>query len=149
LQSGIVTGWGSKMMFSNVFTTAYGNEIVCLAGQSYTNVATYTAGSGWTLDGGSSLAGAQIAAAEHRLFTSTQNGITASMTDSNTDPYQLFICCFGVAASTSPAGTTEGQQGYCTNGLKRGETSGTGTGVPVYWSQGFWRIATTDVPVSA
>jgi hypothetical protein len=46
-------------------------------------------------------------------------------------------------------GTTgvEGQIAYATNGRKTGEGSGAGTGVPVYFSQGEWRVYSTDAQV--
>ena len=37
---------------------------------------------------------------------------------------------------------------YCTDGCKVGESSGNGTGVPVYYSQGQWRVYSTDQPVT-
>lgn len=47
-----------------------------------------------------------------------------------------------------PAGT-EGQTAYATNGRKVGEGGGSGTGVPVYWSTGSWRVYSTDAAVAA
>lgn len=38
---------------------------------------------------------------------------------------------------------------YATNGLKVGELSGAGTGVPVYYSNGQWRVFSKDVAVAA
>lgn len=43
--------------------------------------------------------------------------------------------------------TLEGQSGFATDGLKIGETTGTGTGVYVYYSQGSLRTFSTDAPV--
>jgi hypothetical protein len=42
----------------------------------------------------------------------------------------------------------EGGQAYATDGLKVGEVTGSGTGVPVYYSGGNWRVYSTDMPVS-
>jgi hypothetical protein len=36
---------------------------------------------------------------------------------------------------------------YCTNGRKVGEGVGAGTGVPVYYSNGVWRVFSTDSAV--
>lgn len=146
-QFGNVQTAANANMVSSAIVTAYANEIAFVIGQSYTSLRTYTPGTGWTQDGGSSLAGNQIASAEHRI--TTQSGTSATMTDSGSDPYQMFACAFITPASISIVGSFEGQQGYCINGLKLGETSGAGTGVPVYWSNGFWRVSSRDVPVSA
>jgi hypothetical protein len=37
---------------------------------------------------------------------------------------------------------------YCTNGRKVGEGSGAGTGVPVYYANGAWRVFSTDAAVA-
>lgn len=42
-----------------------------------------------------------------------------------------------------------GQTIYCTNGRKVGEGAGAGTGVPVYYSNGAWRVFSTDAVVAA
>ena len=47
-----------------------------------------------------------------------------------------------------PAGT-EGQQVYASNGRKFGEGAGAGTGVPVYFSAGKWRVYRDDSEVVA
>jgi hypothetical protein len=43
----------------------------------------------------------------------------------------------------------EGQVAYATNGLKVGESTGHGTGVPVYYSNGLWRVYSTDAQVQS
>jgi hypothetical protein len=43
----------------------------------------------------------------------------------------------------------EGQIAYATNGRKVGEGSGAGTGVPVYFSNGAWRVYSTDDAVQS
>lgn len=54
-----------------------------------------------------------------------------------------------------PASALEGDVAYATNGLKAFETTGNGTGVPVYFSQsnpsigGLWRVFSTDAQVQA
>lgn len=47
-----------------------------------------------------------------------------------------------------PAGY-EGATAYATNGLKVGETTGNGTGVPVYYSNSEWRVYSTDGQVQS
>jgi predicted nuclease with RNAse H fold len=47
-----------------------------------------------------------------------------------------------------PAGT-EGLRGFATNGRKISELTGSGSGVPVYYSAGLWRCVSTDAPVLA
>ena len=47
-----------------------------------------------------------------------------------------------------PAGV-EGNTAYATNGRKVSEAAGHGTGVYVYYSNGAWRVLTTDQPVSS
>jgi hypothetical protein len=42
-----------------------------------------------------------------------------------------------------------GQTAYATNGRKVGEGAGSGTGVPVYYSNGAWRVYSTDAVVTA
>lgn len=42
-----------------------------------------------------------------------------------------------------------GSIAYCTNGRKVGEGAGAGTGVPVYYANGSWRVFSTDAPVAA
>lgn len=48
-----------------------------------------------------------------------------------------------------PTTAIEGQQAYATNGRKSGESAGNGTGVPVYYSNGVWRVYSTDAAVTA
>lgn len=43
----------------------------------------------------------------------------------------------------------EGQMLYATNGLKVGEITGSGTGVPVYFSNAQWRVFSTDAAVAS
>lgn len=43
----------------------------------------------------------------------------------------------------------ESERAYATNGRKVGEGAGVGTGVPVYFSAGAWRVYSTDAPVQA
>jgi hypothetical protein len=41
------------------------------------------------------------------------------------------------------------QQAYATNGRKVGEAAGLGSGVPVYFSQGAWRVYSTGAVVAS
>jgi len=43
----------------------------------------------------------------------------------------------------------EGQLAYALDGRKIGEGSGAGTGVPVFYSNGFWRTYSTNNPVQS
>jgi hypothetical protein len=43
----------------------------------------------------------------------------------------------------------EGQTAYATNGRKVGEGAGSGTGVPVYFSNSHWRVYSTDAQVQS
>ena len=54
---------------------------------------------------------------------------------------------FTVAAL--PAAVNNGQTAYASNGRKVGEGSGAGTGVPVYYSNGAWRVYSTDAAVAS
>ena len=78
----------------------------------------------------------------------------------NPDSWAIFVAA---AADKSQLGTfrtgqftvaalpsgIEGLQAYATNGRKVGEGPGSGTGVPVYFSNGSWRVFSTDAAVQA
>lgn len=51
--------------------------------------------------------------------------------------------------ATLPSGAAEGASAHTSDGLKSGETTGNGTGVPVYYSNGSWRVQGADTPVQA
>jgi len=51
--------------------------------------------------------------------------------------------------STAATGMVEGATSYATNGRKIGELAGSGTGVPVYFSNGSWRVFSTDAAVAS
>jgi hypothetical protein len=46
-----------------------------------------------------------------------------------------------------PSGVSEGTRWWALDGRKIGEGIGQGTGVEVYWSDGAWRVESTDAPV--
>lgn len=48
-----------------------------------------------------------------------------------------------------PVAPTVGSIAYATNGRKVGEGAGSGTGVLVYYSNGAWRAASTDLAVAS
>jgi hypothetical protein len=62
---------------------------------------------------------------------------------------------YTVANLPTPPSAVEGDLAYATNGLKTGETTGFGTGVPVYFSTnnpslpGVWRVFSTDAQVQS
>lgn len=51
--------------------------------------------------------------------------------------------------ATLPSSPHEGALAHASDGLKSGETTGNGTGVPVYFSNGSWRVQGADTPVQA
>ena len=51
--------------------------------------------------------------------------------------------------ATLPSSPAEGARAYASDGLKSGETTGNGTGVPVYYSNGAWRIFRDDSAVTS
>lgn len=53
------------------------------------------------------------------------------------------------AVTSLPASAEEGTPGFATDGLKSGETTGNGTGMPVYYSSGQWRVYRDDTAVQA
>lgn len=52
------------------------------------------------------------------------------------------------AVAGLPSGA-EGDMAFATNGRKVGEGAASGTGVPVYFSNGSWRVYSTDLAVAA
>ncbi len=48
-----------------------------------------------------------------------------------------------------PASATEGDFAYAVDGCKTGESSGSGTGVPCFWSNGAWVAVDSGAAVSA
>lgn len=57
-----------------------------------------------------------------------------------------FVGAYSVGTLPTPSGFTFG---YATDGLKIGELTGHGTGVPVYYSNGAWRNISDDAPVNS
>ncbi len=56
----------------------------------------------------------------------------------------------GVSTTVALLGAgTEGARAFATNGRKIGESVGNGSGVPVYFSTGVWRVVSSDQPVLA
>lgn len=51
--------------------------------------------------------------------------------------------------SSLPGSATEGSIAYATDGRKVGEGAGTGTGVPVYFSNSLWLVYSGDTQVLA
>lgn len=48
-----------------------------------------------------------------------------------------------------PTNPGEGSIAFATNGRKQGEGAGAGSGVPVYYSNGFWRRYSDDTQVAS
>ena len=95
--------------------------------------------SGLFMDGGGSV----------KLFSNNGSGVTLGNLPS--DILQL-ACPVGLltfTVATLPVGYAEGTISYASDGRKVGETPGSGTGVPVYFSNGSWRVFSTDAPVAA
>ena len=60
------------------------------------------------------------------------------------------VVLFGAfTVATLPSTPAEGSRAYASDGLKSSETTGSGTGVPVYYSNGSWRVQGADTPVQA
>lgn len=53
------------------------------------------------------------------------------------------------AVASLPSNPNNGQTAYASNGRKVGEGAGAGTGVPVYYSNGAWRVYSTDAVVAS
>jgi len=58
------------------------------------------------------------------------------------------VSSYGITVANLPPGR-EGMVAYASNGRKSGEGAGAGTGVPVYWSNGLWRVFSTDAQVQS
>jgi hypothetical protein len=67
--------------------------------------------------------------------------------DSGNVGVALYMAVTGVALL--PAGATEGDWAYAVDGCKPGESSGSGTGVPVFWSDTAWISACSGAAVTA
>lgn len=59
------------------------------------------------------------------------------------------LISFTVARLPQIPKPTNGSIAYASNGRKQGEGVGAGTGVPVYYSAGFWRRYSDDTAVTA
>lgn len=98
-------------------------------------------------------------------FTVANYGIYVNNWGANAGDYAIYVqggqCFFGgpvaFGAPATPAQYTvaalpagaEGQIAYATNGRKVGEGAGSGTGVPVYFSNTHWRVYSTDATVTS
>jgi hypothetical protein len=67
----------------------------------------------------------------------------------NMQTYTSQQLTYTVAQLPANKDLVESQTAFATNGRKVGEGAGHGSGVPVYWSAGFWRVYSTDTPVAA
>ena len=57
------------------------------------------------------------------------------------------VCDCYAKVSDLPALGVDGEIGFASDGCKSGEKSGNGTGVPVYFSDGAWRVYSDDSEV--
>lgn len=78
------------------------------------------------------------------------DGITSTVMtlDSQRLTMNVALKCRSYTRDSLPVGA-EGDTCYCTNGRKVWEAAGYGTGVPVYYSAGVWRVFSTDAVVTA
>ena len=113
-------------------TTSSGDSIAASSG--FVGFTTYD-GSGFSV---STITGVLIQSPINSLTLSSQFLIVLQGS-------QVLFQSYTVA--TLPSGQ-EGGMAYATDGLKVGEVTGSGTGVPVYFSNGNWRVYSTDMPVS-
>lgn len=85
-----------------------------------------------------------------RTYSSTSNGnlIEQHATTGNMKIKGTFRALASTVAAL-PLAPPEGATAYATNGRKSGEGAGAGTGVPVYYSAGKWRVYRDDSEVQA
>lgn len=87
-----------------------------------------------------------------QLPTATGSAGEVLATDGN-NPQQLYWTNPAVlpsyAVSALPVAPTAGSTAYASNGRKVGEGANSGTGVPVYYSNGSWRVYSTDAAVQS
>lgn len=85
----------------------------------------------------------QLAASDLSNGTTGTTNVVLSVSPTVTTPkWTAFV------VASLPTGA-EGQYAYASNGRKVGEGSGSGTGVPVYFSNSQWRVFSTDAQVLA
>lgn len=93
-QFGNFSGAGSNSAYSSSpFNTRFINEIVLTVGVSTTTANTQTASGGYTMDGNTANNGIGGA---HKIFTTPQNGLTASFTQGGSTPWEIYTAGFGV-----------------------------------------------------
>lgn len=132
---------GATLNAGGTIITASG-QINMPGGQTLNVPGTINLGSGaWTMDATSLRSNNGIVFAHDGFFQGEIAWVDYTY-------YQSSFGLAGYVVSSLPAGT-EGDFCYATNGCKVGEGSGSGTGVPVYFSQGAWRVLATDQPVTS
>ena len=62
---------------------------------------------------------------------------------------QLYVAVTSVANLPTGTALSPGDMAYALDGLKPGESSGSGTGVPVFWTEGGWYSACSGTVVGA
>lgn len=83
-----------------------------------------------------------------RDLEGNENAVLARLLTSHVEPGRE-TDCFMATVENLPTDAREGEVAFATDGLKNGETTGTGTGVPVYFSGGSWRVYRDDAPVQS
>ncbi len=96
----IGTGNSCTTMTYGPFSTRYQNTIACLLGMSTTNLNTESVNAPLIQDGGTSIAGQQIAGAAHTIYTAMQSSQSLVMTTSVNGTWQIGGPIFGLANST-------------------------------------------------
>ncbi|MNM75539.1 hypothetical protein D3C81_873300 [compost metagenome] len=84
------------------------------------------------------------------MFASGRTKLGANTVDDGINLLQVggLLGAQGYTVATLPVGVSNSSVAIATNGRKVGEGAGAGTGVPVYYSNGAWRVFGTDVAVT-
>jgi hypothetical protein len=98
----IGTGTSGTTMTYGPFSTRYPNTIACLLGMSTSNLNTETVSAPLIQDGGTSIAGQQIAGAAHTIYTTMQSSQSLVMTTSVNGNWQIGGPVFGATQQIPP-----------------------------------------------
>lgn len=85
------------------------------------------------------------------MFTSGRTKLGSNTVDDGVNLLQVggLLGAQGYTVANLPVGVVNSSLAIATNGRKVGEGAGAGTGVPVYYSNGQWRVFSTDAVVTA
>ena len=140
-QSGLSANPNAPFTLLNPFGTTGGNT----AQGAYTIATPTTVNGSWNISGGFSWI--SIMASFLPTTSGSSSGVPTFRALQQTDlPTSFLLSRYTVL--DLPTGS-EGQIAYATNGLKVGESAGSGTGVPVYFSNAEWRVYSTDAQVQS